>query len=121
MGRSGTFHFVFRKSFLDLCMCIGEKEETDFLVFLRSFAKKKRLSFASYVSLSVRVEKLTSYWTNFRVTLFEYFPKNLSTVLKFNYNLTRIAGALHEVLCKFVTVSLSVRLKTRPKPLEFFV
>jgi hypothetical protein len=60
---------------------------------------------------SVRVEQLGSHWTDFReIWYFSIFWKSVKK-FKFHWNLTRIAGTLHEDLCTFVIISPWILLR----------
>ena len=68
--------------------------------------RKVTVSFAT----SVRMEQLSSHWTDFYETDTWVFFENLTRELKFNECLTRKTGTLHEDQCTFFIISRSVLL-----------
>jgi hypothetical protein len=62
---------------------------------------------------SVRMEQLSSHWTDFHYLLYLRIFRKYVDNNHFHSNLTRITGTLHEDLCSFVTISRSILLKMR--------
>jgi len=65
--------------------------------------------------LSVHMEELGSLWTDYsKIPRLSIFFKNLSRNFKFNYNLTRTTGTLHEDLYT-IMISRSTLLTTKSR------
>jgi hypothetical protein len=77
------------------------------LSFVGAFEKLREatISFVMSVCPSVRMEQLGSHWTVFHeIWYLSIFRKYVEKIFKFNWNLTRIAGTLHEEPCTFLII-----------------
>jgi hypothetical protein len=59
------------------------------------------------------MEKLGSRWTDFHEILYVRISRKSVVKIKFDLNLTRMTGILHEYLCKFTVTSRGVLLRMR--------
>ena len=88
--------------------------------FLFALAKlrKATISFIMSLCLSVCLSAWKSTPTGRILMKFDIgvFFENMSKILKFHKNLTRITRTLHEDLCIFITISLSFLLRMTDVP-----
>ena len=77
-----------------------------FLLGALAKLRKATVSFVMSVCLSVRMEQLGSYWTDFHEILYLIiFRKSFEKIQSFIRILTRITGTLHEHLSAFIILS----------------
>ena len=111
----GSVRSIIHKMWLVQLVWDGQILTNFFFSFLSAFTTLRKatvscvMSVPSATFLSVCVEQLGSHWTDFHKMW--WFFGNMSRKFKFDQNLTRITGTLHEGQCKciFPRVLLTTR------------